>query len=299
LATSGSAGGVGSVEARVRWTRRLLVLAGLALAGIFGLASPASAHGQFVTSDPERGSTITTPLTSVVLYFTEKPTSNAFFSVTAPSGTRVDRLWSHGTNKPLSKPVAEYYHNPNGDWEIRNYSIAYSAIVPVAYWPETGEYTISFVSVATDGEPVRGEVKFTYSGAITTPPADYHPQKNEPDPNLVAVARTDLPTAPPSARPAGEQQSANAASGPGVWIVLVPLGIVLLIAVGILIWRWPALVRRALVARFGGRYAPPPAPRKPIKLPAIPSLRRPSPGPSSAARPAAPGEAKPTSTDEP
>jgi methionine-rich copper-binding protein CopC len=294
------------VEARVRWTRRLLVLAVLALAGIFGIASPASAHGQFVTSDPERDSTVTIPLTSVVLYFTEKPTSNAFFSVTAPSGTRVDRLWSHGTNKPLSKPIAEYYHNANGQWEIRNYSVAYSAIVPVAYWPEAGEYTISFVSVATDGEPVRGEVKFTYSGAITTPPADYHPQKNEPDPNLVAVARTDLPTAPPSARPAAEQQTAENKSGPGVWIVLVPLGVILVVAVGLLIWRWPTLVRRAMVARFGGRYAPPPAQRKPIKLPAIPSLRRPSPGPSaahpgpSAGSAATPSDPRPpTSTDEP
>lgn len=261
---------------RARWVRRLVVLALLATAGIAGIASPAAAHGQFVTSDPERDSTVTMPLTSVVLYFTEKPTSNAYFSVTAPSGARVDRLWSHGTNKVLNKPVAEYYHTSDGDWEVRTYSLAYSAIVPVAYWPETGVYTVTFVSVATDGEPVRGEVKFTYSGAITPLPADYRPQRSEPDPNLVAVARTDLPTAPPSAKPAAEQ-AASDDSGPGVWIILVPLLLALLVAgVAVVVWRGPLPVRQLMVDRFGGRYAARPAARKPIRLPAMPTIRRPT-----------------------
>ena len=93
----------------------------------------------------------------------------------------------------------EYYHNTDGKWETRRYDTAYSALIPIAYWPEAGVYKVSYVSVATDGEPVRGEFSFTYDGAVSPAPADFRPQKNEPDPNLLAVVKTDQPTAPPSA----------------------------------------------------------------------------------------------------
>ncbi|MFJ6154303.1 hypothetical protein [Micromonospora profundi] len=41
------------------------------------------------------------PLTSVRLYFTEKAPANAFFTITAPGGVRVDNGWSYGEPKPL------------------------------------------------------------------------------------------------------------------------------------------------------------------------------------------------------
>jgi methionine-rich copper-binding protein CopC len=188
-----------------RTTARLLlgvlVAAVGTVAAVLGAATPASAHGQFVSSDPAKDSTVSMPLATIVVYFTEKPTSNAFFSVTAPSGARVDRLWSHGSTRHLDEPVHEYYHNTDGNWETRRYDTAYSALIPIAYWPEAGVYKVSFVSVATDGEPVRGEFSFTYDGALSPAPPDFRPQKNEPDPNLLAVVKTDQPTAPPSAGP--------------------------------------------------------------------------------------------------
>jgi hypothetical protein len=115
-----------------RWGWRLLVFAAAALVAAVGTlmvtAAPASAHGQFVSSDPAKDSEVDRPLASIVLYFTEKPTSNAFISVTTPSGARVDRLWSHGTPRRLDTPVHEYYHNPNGEWETRSYDTAYPAL---------------------------------------------------------------------------------------------------------------------------------------------------------------------------
>jgi methionine-rich copper-binding protein CopC len=131
---------------------------------VFGLSTPASAHGQFVSSDPAKDAEVSMALASILLYFTEKPTSNAYFAVTTPSGVRVDRLWSHGSPRRLDTPVHEWYHNQNGEWETRAYTVAYPALVPIAYWPETGLYTVTYLSVATDGEPVRGEYTFTYSG---------------------------------------------------------------------------------------------------------------------------------------
>jgi methionine-rich copper-binding protein CopC len=246
------------------------VISVLATSGtVFGLSAPAFAHGQFVSSDPPAGAEISTSLPSILLYFTEKPTSNAFFAVTSPSGARVDRLWSHGTPQRLDAPVHEWYHNDNGEWQTRAYSVAYPALVPIAYWPETGVYTVSYLSVATDGEPVRGEFTFTYSGPTETIPADFRPQKSEPDPNLLAAAATDAPTAPPSAPPIEEQVAAEQA-GPGLWILLVPIGLALLVALVIFVfWRLrPEQARELVVSRFGGRYAAGSAARKPLQLPA-------------------------------
>jgi methionine-rich copper-binding protein CopC len=255
-----------------RWRRLLtaVVISAVATTGVvFGLSTPASAHGQFVSSDPAKDAEVSMALASILLYFTEKPTSNAYFAVTTPSGVRVDRLWSHGSPRRLDTPVHEWYHNQNGEWETRAYTVAYPALVPIAYWPETGLYTVTYLSVATDGEPVRGEYTFTYSGPTETIPADFRPQKAEPDPNLLAAAATDAPTAPPSALPIDEQVAAEQA-GPGLWILLIPIAMALIVAAMIfLFWRLrPDQARQIVVSRFGGRYAAPPTGRKPLELPA-------------------------------
>jgi hypothetical protein len=78
------------------WWRRVLaaaVLSGLAATmAVVGLSTPAAAHGQFISADPGPGAAVPNPLASILVYFTEKPASNAYFAVTAPSGVRVDRL---------------------------------------------------------------------------------------------------------------------------------------------------------------------------------------------------------------
>jgi methionine-rich copper-binding protein CopC len=246
------------------------VLSGLAATGVvFGLSTPAAAHGQFVSSDPAKDAEVTNPLASILVYFTEKPTSNAYFAVTAPSGVRVDRVWSHGTPRRLDEPIHEWYHNEDGEWETRSYTVAYPALVPIAYWPETGAYKVTYWSVATDGEPVRGEYSFNYTGAISPLPADFRPQKSEPDPNLLAAAATDAPTAPPSAPPIAEQVAAQE-SGPGLWILWIPIALALVVA-GVIYVFWlfrPQQARRILVSRFGGRYAAVPPQRRPLHLPA-------------------------------
>jgi methionine-rich copper-binding protein CopC len=254
-----------------RWLHRLTAIALAAavasIGGVVGLASPAAAHGQFISADPGRDSTVSMPLASILMWFTEKPTSNAFFSVVSPNGSRVDRLWSHGSPRRLDKAVHEYFHKADGTWESRTYNTGYAALIPIAYWPEVGVYKVTFVSVATDGEPVRGDFTFNYQGSIVAAPGDFRPQKNEPDPNLLAITGSDQPAAPASAGPEAAEQTTED-SGPGVWIVLVPVVLALLVAVVMfLFWRFRPQARQVLVSRFGGRYAAPPAPRKPLQLP--------------------------------
>jgi len=243
---------------------------------VFASAAPASAHGQFVRSDPAAGATVSSALETIYVYFSEKPTSNAFFAVTAPSGARVDRLWSHGPTEPILEQHHEWYHQPDGSWAVKAYTTAYSAEIPIAYWPENGAYKVAFLSVATDGEPVRGEFTFTYAGPVTPLPADYSPQRNEPDPNLLQIAPPGAPTAPPTGPPL-EEVVAAAEAGPSAWIVWVPIGIVVAIVIAALIyWRArPEHARELVVSRFGGRYAAP-APRRPQARPSVPTDRLPA-----------------------
>jgi methionine-rich copper-binding protein CopC len=236
------------------------VAAGLvaAVATVIMVASPAAAHGQFVSSDPAANATIAEPLETLYIYFSEHPTSNAYFAVTAPSGVRVDRLWTQGPTQDISPPRHEWYHQDNGDWVVKQYTTAYSAQIPIAYWPDDGLYKVEYLSVATDGEPVRGDFTFTYSGPTSKLPADYSPQASQPDPNLLAVASANAPTAPPTGKPI-EEIVAEAQKGPGLWVVWVPLGLVLaIVGAGIVYWRLrPNEARELVVSRFGGRYGAP------------------------------------------
>jgi methionine-rich copper-binding protein CopC len=221
----------------MRSTRPVTVrVAGRLLAGVLGATvalavagSPASAHGQLAVSNPVAGSTLSQPLQTLEFYYTEAPAPNAYFTVTAPSGVRVDAGWEQGPDKRLDRPVTELFL-VNGKWEPRLYHTGYSAFVKVAHWPEKGEYTVSYLSVASDREPVRGTVKFSYSGAPTAAPQGWTPPTNAADPALLAAAQApELPASAspdavastaPAARPATDNASgATDDNGLTVWLL--------------------------------------------------------------------------------
>ncbi|XVQ89300.1 copper resistance protein CopC [Microbispora siamensis] len=194
-----------------RWLGRLLLAVVVGVLTMTTLAAPASAHGQLAMSTPVKDSTVREPMESLSLYFTEAPAPNAYFAVTAPSGARVDRPWTHGQPKRLDKPVQEY-NLVNGVWEPSVYNTGFPAEVPVAYWPERGEYVVRYLSIASDGEPVRGELRFTYKGKTSGPPKGWQAPDNEPDSILLASAE------PGSGSPAPEPETGGipAAMGPAV-----------------------------------------------------------------------------------
>ncbi|MEU4531556.1 copper resistance protein CopC [Micromonospora ureilytica] len=157
--------------------------------------APASAHGQLATSTPLKGTVVREPLTQLALYFTEKPASNAHFAISGPDGSRVDNGWSYGEPKRLDKPVTEYFM-VNGVFEPRLYHTGFPAMVTVAHWPAKGRYTASYLSVASDGEAVRGEVTFDYQGRGTAAPAGWSAPTAGPDPALLAQAEGEGSTNP-------------------------------------------------------------------------------------------------------
>lgn len=166
--------------------RRLSVLL-LAAVMTLALPQPALAHGQLAVSTPAEGGTLTEPVETVTLAFTEKPAPFAYFTVTAPSGVRVDGPWSHAEPFRLDEPAREY-NLVNGVWEMKQFPTAFPVKVPVAHWPEQGVYTMRYQTVASDGDEVKGQVRFTYSGAMTPAPAGWQQPANQPSAELIAAA---------------------------------------------------------------------------------------------------------------
>jgi methionine-rich copper-binding protein CopC len=184
-----------------RWAARAMALCLLVGAGLAIAAAPASAHGQLAMSTPVNGSTVSKPLDKLELYFTEQPASNAYFTITAPSGVRVDAGWTSGTPQRLDKPVQEYFM-VDGKFEPRVYNIGFPALLTVSHWPEKGAYAATYLSIASDRESVKGSVKFSYDGAITPAPAGWVPPTNGPSDTLLqAIAGGEA--APGQSAPAG------------------------------------------------------------------------------------------------
>ncbi|MGW4644756.1 copper resistance protein CopC [Sphaerisporangium sp. NPDC004334] len=193
---------------------RVLLLTVVAFLALVVPASPAEAHGQLALSVPAKDATVTEPLDAVSLYFTEKPLSYAYFTVTAPDGARVDRHWSHGEPRRLDEPIREFFL-VNGSWEPHLYYDGYQVRIPVAHWPGKGVYIAHYWTVASDGDQVRGELRFTYAGRRTTPPKGWEPPVDTPSAALLAAAGVqDTAVGPrPGQTPAGTPSAAAPSDG--------------------------------------------------------------------------------------
>ncbi|MEV1320986.1 copper resistance protein CopC [Micromonospora arborensis] len=223
-------------------------------------AQPAAAHGTLAMSSPTDGTAVREPVTAVQLYFTEKVAANAYFTITAPGGARVDNGWTYGEPKPLDKPVREYFL-VDGKFEPREYTTGFPAVVTVAHLPAAGQYSVSYLSAASDGDAVRGTMTFRYTGKATPAPPGWSPPTHQPDPSLVAAieqhstsgqasAAPAVSAAPPVESPATAAASSASNDESGSGALAWTGGVVAVVAAvaGLIIWR-----RRAPATRPSGR----------------------------------------------
>ncbi|MEU7614804.1 copper resistance CopC family protein [Micromonospora rifamycinica] len=232
---------------------------------------PAQAHGTLAMSTPAAGATVAGPLTEVELYFTEQVAANAYFTVTAPGGARVDAGWRQGTPRPLDKPVREYLM-VDGKFEPREYNTGFPAVVTLSHLPAAGQYAVSYLSVASDGEPVRGTMSFRYTGRVTAAPQGWRAPVDQPDPALVAAAEqhatsghaagpasggpaaSAVPTAPSStAAPASPSAAATDDEGGLGWLAWTGAAALVVAAVGYAGWRRRPVPAGRPGGRSGGR----------------------------------------------
>ncbi|MFG1867258.1 copper resistance CopC family protein [Micromonospora arborensis] len=259
----------------------LLALVLASAVALLASAQPAAAHGTLAMSTPADGATVREPLTAVQLSFTEKVAANAYFTITAPGGARVDNGWTYGEPKPLDKPVREYFL-VDGKFEPREYTTGFPAVVTVANLPVAGQYSVSYLSVASDGDAVRGTMTFRYTGKATAAPSGWSPPTNQPDPSLVAAieqhstsGQASAAPAVSAAPPAESSAPATAAASPASndegslawtgWVVAAVAAVA-----GLIGWRRrapatrPSGRGRASKASAGRRNSPPRAGSKPV-----------------------------------
>ena len=209
----------------------VVLLVGL-LAGAVAAPSPALAHGGLVVTTPAHGSAVADPVEAVSLTFTEKPAPFAYFTVTAPTGARVDGGWSHAEPVRLATPVQEYQLK-DGVWQPQSYPTGFPVKVNVTHWPAPGTYVVSYHTVASDGDAVKGEVRFAYTGAATPAPPGWQAPVDQPKAELLVGASPSTPA---------RAQTVPPPEGSSVWIWLVPVLLVVAAVLCYLIVRPPSFV---------------------------------------------------------
>ncbi|ORB16434.1 copper resistance protein CopC [Mycolicibacterium monacense DSM 44395] len=143
----------------------------VALAFLLSGVGVAAAHTSLVGSDPAKDASVASPLTAVVLNFSEEVNpSFADVAVTSADG----RNWVSGSAN-VEGPRLTVAVGPD---RLKN-----------------GLYTVSYRVVSADGHPVSGSYTFTIAGvpeepSPTTAPARAAPSTAEPSPPAIAGSDT-------------------------------------------------------------------------------------------------------------
>lgn len=171
-------------------TAATVAVGGLLLGGVVGVGG-ASAHDYLVSTSPAADSTVTEPLTQVVLGFNEPPLTD-FASAIA-----IEVRDAAGTNV-VTDPV----------------SIVDSTLTVSVAPTGQGEYTVLWQTVSSDGHPVSGEYGFTYTGPVaesapTTAPATAPATAAGTEPD----GGTSAPTSAASTEPGDPATASPDASG--------------------------------------------------------------------------------------
>ena len=85
----------------------------------------------------------------------------------------------------MSTTAVREYFLVNGKFEPREYTTGFPAVVAVAHLPAKGQYSVSYLSVASDGDTVRGTLTFRYDGRVTAAPKGWSPPSTQPDPGEI------------------------------------------------------------------------------------------------------------------
>ncbi|WP_199430704.1 copper resistance CopC family protein [Qaidamihabitans albus] len=178
--------------------RRLLVLAGVAVLALLGIAAPASAHNVLISSDPAEGEQIAAAPEAVTLTFDQEvqDAGTNEVAVTGPDGGQ----WAEGLVQVNGNEVT----------------------APLRPLGPAGEYVIGFRILSADGHSVSEELRFTLTTAGTGTPAG--------DPAASAAPGTEQSAA--AGQDTGERAEADS-SGVPVWVWIVAA--VVLLGIGIVV----------------------------------------------------------------
>jgi len=180
----------------------------LAVFALLVLVSPARAHAELTSSDPQDGATLASAPSTISFTFGEEilPQGNA---VTLTDVAADERL-------------------PLGPAEVDGDTVSVT-------WPESspaGEFRAAFRVVSADGHPISGTITFTVEQAVGADPATGSATQS------AAPSATPSPAPSPSGTVApgtiSEKAAVGSDSGMTVWVV--GIGVAALVAMGVAVW---------------------------------------------------------------
>ena len=119
----------------------------------------------------------------------------------------------------------------DGLWTPVFYEIGYAAAVPLTHLPAVGASTVSYKSVASDGDEVTGELAFNYRGDPTSPASGGAADPSaEFAPIVVPTGSTQSPSAPEGSETPLPQAERPAADSGLVSPLLIGVGLALVLA---------------------------------------------------------------------
>jgi methionine-rich copper-binding protein CopC len=156
--------------------RRFGALVSAAALAVLLLSAPVAAHSELVSSEPADGAVVPSPFSGpVVLTFSEHLATGSKADLVAPGGATIA--------KAVVDPTAR--------------TMTFTLAAP----PDPGAYEVRWVSIADDGDLLRGVLKFTVAAAPSpspTPVATVAPSATATPVAVTAVPSTG-PTPGPSA----------------------------------------------------------------------------------------------------
>ncbi|GAA4301404.1 copper resistance protein CopC [Actinokineospora soli] len=129
--------------------KRLVALVGLVLVGMVGLAGPAFAHNQLVSSNPADKASVAAGPSTVELTFDQAVQGSEELNTVVVVGPG-ETQWQGGPPAVSGNKVT----------------------VPVRELGPAGEYRVGYQILSADGHPVRGEIRFTLTTAGNGTPAE-------------------------------------------------------------------------------------------------------------------------------
>ncbi len=137
---------------------------GLGLLGVLATATPAAAHDELIASDPADGTTVSALPPELTLTFSS-------FPLDEPGATLLEVTDAAGADLAVGEPVVDG-----------------TAVTQALEGDVSGEVTVVWKVVSSDGHPIDGELRFEVAGAatssptpesVTTPPATAEPSATE------------------------------------------------------------------------------------------------------------------------
>lgn len=181
--------------------RTAVAAAAVATIAALGVAAPASAHDELVSSTPAADAQLTVAPTEVAMTF-----SNDLLSLDENSGTAMTVVDESGKDWVGGEPVIA----------------ADTVTVPLTEGMPNGGYTVTWQVVSSDGHPTSGE----YSFSLAATAASVEP----------SATPTQAPTEPPTEQPEPGKTTQPAEQSDSMqWPLLVGLGVVVLAAIVIVI----------------------------------------------------------------